>query len=196
MTPQPYFLAILSLCFLSGGSAKPPAAATSQEVETPEKLQTSTDAKNDPIASFKTAWERDFKIRPGMTVDELKKYIDENNAKVQKAKPPKWETRRFHKPAFAYKELRLHVFLSMNPNSDQKTGETPKALTYLVNGRTQFWMDLGIENDRIKNIYISFGNLSYVLPPFRLAGKGPHVSAFFQREPDEVAEPTDEREPD
>ena len=137
----------------------------------------------DLYPSFKSDWNSDFNIRPGMEVDELTKYIAANNAKVRNAKPPAWETREFHPPAYAYKELRLYVFLRMKREEGHSGDLSKNALTYWVNGRTQFWMDLAIENDKVKNIYISIGNWSQMMPAFRLAGEGARRSEFFFQPP-------------
>ena len=133
----------------------------------------------DLYPSFKSDWDKDFRIRVGMPVDELKKYIKANNAKVRDAKPPAWETAKFHPPAYAYKELHLHVFVRMKRNEDDPRPPDKNALTYWVNGRTQFWMDLAIENDKVKNIYISCGNWSQMMPAFRFKGDGDRKSEYF-----------------
>lgn len=140
--------------------------------------KTSSSQTHDPFAyysadwinAFKADWDKDFKIQLGMTIEELESYIELNNKNVNAAKPPEWVTEEFHPPAYAYPELRLHVFIKTEPHLTDEDDPT-KSLKYWVNGRTQFWMDLAIEQGRIKSIAITPGNFSAIFEPFLLAGE-------------------------
>ncbi len=160
-----------------------------------QSKQVGVEAAGSDVAKFlnpeqflilKREWEKDIKITVGMTVTALKDYIAKNNVKVNKAKPPAWVTDKFHLPAFAYPELRLHVFVDMNSPKGREVDVNPEVLSYWVNGRTQFWMDLAIENDKVKNIYITFGNGSVQLPPIKLAGTGHHLSAVLLKKAEQA----------
>jgi hypothetical protein len=120
------------------------------------------------LTEFVADLKRDIPLRAGMTVEEVKNYIAVNNEKVRSlessnGKPP---------PIFARPELHLYVFMDM----DSQSGPTPRSLTYLANGRYQFWMDLAIQDGHVKNIYVAPGNLSNILlPAFLYDGTGEHV---------------------
>ena len=134
------------------------------------------------LARIKTEIYSVIKIRPGMRISELRDYIEKNNAEAHSAKPPPWETRERHPPAFAYPELRICVFLPMNESHDSTTGEL-QSLTYFINGWTQFWIDLGVEDGKVKNVFVTLGNMENMLSPFWLDGEGEHVGYLVPRRP-------------
>ncbi|HEY1170396.1 MAG TPA: hypothetical protein VGH19_03410 [Verrucomicrobiae bacterium] len=123
------------------------------------------------LADFIAELKRDIPIRAGMTIEQVKSFITENNQRIRDSEP-KWSG-KFEPPIYSRPELHLYIFLDMsNPTSPSDR----RSLTYLANGRYQFWMDMAIHDGRIKNIYIAPGNLSHIsLPAFLYDGAGEHI---------------------
>ena len=118
------------------------------------------------LAGFWRDLRQDIPIRAGMTVEDVKLYAKKTNEDVE-ARQEKW-TGDFAPPIFAIPELHLYVFALEN--------EDGSSLSYWVNGRNQFWMDMAIHDGKIQNIYITPGNASVICWPPRLYdGSGKHV---------------------
>lgn len=113
----------------------------------------------------------DLPLRAGMTVDQLQNLIENNNKEVsEKSK----QENNPAPPIYANPERHLYVFFE--PIKSQTSEYL--YLKYFVNGRHQFWFDFTIQNNEIKNIFITPGNLSYIYPSFLFDGTGDCESCF------------------
>jgi hypothetical protein len=129
-------------------------------------------------AEFIAELKRDIPIRAGMTIDQVRAYIEENAKRVSDIESKRKD--KFAVPMFANPELHLYVFVG----TTSKTKE--RSLTYWVNGRHQFWMDMAVQNEKVKNIYIRPGNMNIIGPAFLYDGAGEHsqgVDADKQKDP-------------
>ena len=117
----------------------------------------------------------DLPLRAGMTVDQLQSFITNNEKLVSK------KSNLENNPAppiYADPEQHLYVFSGIiNPKISDKSLEKIY-LKYFVNGRHQFWLDITIQNNEIKNIFITPGNLNYIYPSFLFDGTGDCASCF------------------
>jgi hypothetical protein len=115
---------------------------------------------------------RDLPIRAGMTVAQIQHYIAENNAAVRAREKERWDKdKSFAPPIFADPAHHLYLFVDGGDAAD--TGG--RSLSYWVNGRHQFWLDLAVGNGRVQNIYIAPGNFTAIAPAFLYDGTGGHV---------------------
>src|SRR5262245_36737871 len=93
----------------------------------------SPNATQEQPSAYVVELKQDISIRAGMTVDELKKYVSENNKKTKELD----EGSIPMPPAYSDPERHLYVFLE---HSDDATQTDRRSIIYWVNGRNQFWM--------------------------------------------------------
>lgn len=123
---------------------------------------------------FYTDLRRDIQLRAGMTVSEINAYIKKNEELVDQQEAKYGND---GPPIYTARELHLYVFIDMNGDEPSE-----QSLTYLVNGRYQFWMDIALDHGKIKNIYVTPGNMSnFLYPSVLYDGSGEHVGMLALR---------------
>jgi hypothetical protein len=119
---------------------------------------------------------KDFPFRAGMTVEEVQKLFDDNNRRVEALMDDDFAkmkaTGNLGPPLYADRDLHLYVYADLFGEAS-KTDHN--ARRFWVNGRYQFWVAMTIEKGMVKNIYITPGNLSVVLPSVLFDGQGEDV---------------------
>ena len=129
-------------------------------------------SKSKWFRAFKADWESVYGITVGMTVKELGKHVARQNSKTHDL--PVDDIKGILKPG-------NHSFSKHSTSPAQELSDGNGSITYRVIGEHQFWIDLAIENFRIKNIYVAFGNGAVASIPVRLDGTGTYRSELFRQ---------------
>jgi len=124
---------------------------------------------------------REFPFRAGMTTAEVSRLIRENNERAHAIMDEEFQRDReegvFRPPAYADPERRLYLYVDF---FDQMSKDYQDSLSFWVNGRHQFWVDMAIADGKVTNIYITPGNMSVMLPAFCFDGSGEHIGPFVK----------------
>ncbi|WP_146521530.1 hypothetical protein [Stieleria varia] len=122
--------------------------------------------------TFKAEWKKIYGVSVGMTVAELKNLIARQNAKTDELALAEIDQ---------LFDRSNHSFREHSPTQRQELSDGKGSVTYWVNGDPQFWMDVAIEEGRVKSIFIAFGNGTVSATPVRLDGTGTYQSDFFKQ---------------
>lgn len=134
---------------------------------------------------------RGLPFRAGMTVAEVQRLIDENGKQIdtiRKEQNANDTAGNFSRNKFMmnlYEVYDNHFLYSPFDESELHNGTG--RLSLLVNGMQQFYVDMAVENGRVKNIYLVPGNLNMIFPMAVLFdGSGRPVGLALARYESEV----------
>lgn len=126
----------------------------------------------------------DFPFHAGMSVADVQEHMRLNkelNDRLRIEDHARIDAGTFQAPAFADRDRHLYVYMSETDLKNTLGTFAPgdgSFISFWVNGRHQFFVDMAVANDKVRNVYITPGNFTYMLPSFCFDGTGKHVGRF------------------